>query len=167
MNATFPYVLPNVWLPTRPVIDVMDAGLRDNFGQETALRFVQTFRTWLQQNTAGVVMIQIRDRSLNDWVSAENNQTLGNMLLDPLMTLNKNWYRMQDFSQQSSLHYMADAYGPGFSRISIQYQPTQKQSAVGLSFHLTEVDKKDLAAAVTSDDNQKQFAHLLHLLKHP
>ena len=26
MNATFPYVLPNVWLPTNPVIDVMDAG---------------------------------------------------------------------------------------------------------------------------------------------
>ena len=165
MNATFPYVLPNVWLPTRPVIDVMDAGLRDNFGQETALRFVQTFRTWLQQNTAGVVMIQIRDRSLNDWDSSENNQTLGNMLLDPLMTLNKNWYRLQDFSQQSSLHFMADGYGPGFRRISIQYQPTQKQSAVGLSFHLTEAEKKDLAAAVTSEANQQQFAQLLLWIK--
>jgi hypothetical protein len=30
MNATFPYVLPSVWLPTNPIIDVMDAGLRDN-----------------------------------------------------------------------------------------------------------------------------------------
>ncbi|MEO7523547.1 MAG: hypothetical protein ABIT58_05595, partial [Ferruginibacter sp.] len=28
MNATFPYILPNVWLPSEPVIDVMDAGLR-------------------------------------------------------------------------------------------------------------------------------------------
>ncbi|MEO7532069.1 MAG: hypothetical protein ABIS69_11675, partial [Sediminibacterium sp.] len=27
MNATFPYVLPSVWLPTNPIIDVMDAGL--------------------------------------------------------------------------------------------------------------------------------------------
>src|SRR5215831_10244098 len=43
MNATFPYVLPNVWLPSKPVIDVMDAGLRDNFGQETALRFLANF----------------------------------------------------------------------------------------------------------------------------
>jgi hypothetical protein len=60
---------------------------------------------------------------------------------------------------------MADAYGPGFSRISIQYQPTQKQSAVGLSFHLTEVDKKDLAAAVTSETNQQEFAKLLEWLK--
>src|SRR5450432_248951 len=34
MNATFPYVLPNVWLPSEPVIDVMDAGFRDNFGEQ-------------------------------------------------------------------------------------------------------------------------------------
>ncbi len=34
INATFPYVLPNVWLPSKPVIDVMDAGLRDNYGQK-------------------------------------------------------------------------------------------------------------------------------------
>jgi len=38
MNATFPYVLPNVWLPTNPVIDVMDAGFRDNFGEMNAIR---------------------------------------------------------------------------------------------------------------------------------
>ena len=40
MNATFPYVLPNVWLPTTPVIDVMDAGFRDNFGEQTAMSFM-------------------------------------------------------------------------------------------------------------------------------
>jgi hypothetical protein len=36
---------------------------------------------------------------------------------------------------------------------------------VGLSFYLTEVDKKDLAAAVTSEANQQQFAQLLNWLK--
>jgi hypothetical protein len=60
---------------------------------------------------------------------------------------------------------MADGYGTAFKRISIQYHPTQKQSAVGLSFHLTEAEKKDLAAAVTSDANQQQFAKLLEWLK--
>ncbi|MFM9907988.1 MAG: patatin-like phospholipase family protein, partial [Chitinophagaceae bacterium] len=62
MNATFPYVLPNVWLPTKPVVDVMDAGLRDNFGQETAIRFIQVFNEWIKENTGGVVLLQIRDR---------------------------------------------------------------------------------------------------------
>jgi hypothetical protein len=67
MNATFPYVLPNVWLPTNPIIDVMDAGIRDNFGQETCLRFIEVFKDWLQANTSKVVLLQIRDRSLGDW----------------------------------------------------------------------------------------------------
>ncbi|TAG02322.1 MAG: hypothetical protein EAZ44_07410, partial [Cytophagia bacterium] len=49
INATFPYVLPNVWLPSTPVIDVMDAGLRDNFGQEIALRFVDVFKKWIDE----------------------------------------------------------------------------------------------------------------------
>ena len=48
MNATFPIVLPNVWLPSNPVIDVMDAGLRDNYGQETTLRFIEAFDDWIK-----------------------------------------------------------------------------------------------------------------------
>ena len=67
MNATFPYVLPNVWLPTTPIIDVMDAGLRDNYGLETTLRFLTFFEDWIKANTTKVVILQIRDRSLSDW----------------------------------------------------------------------------------------------------
>ncbi|NDA60625.1 MAG: hypothetical protein EBX50_01160 [Chitinophagia bacterium] len=168
MNATFPIVLPNVWLPTQPVIDVMDAGLRDNFGQESALRFVQEFSDWLQQNTSGVVIIQIRDRSLNDWEVMNGKGNAGNMLTDPIFALNKNWYRMQDFAQQSSLHFMADAFGPGLKRISFQYVPTSKEAAVGLSFHLTEVEKRNLAEAVHGEVNVNQFRKVtewLHLKK--
>jgi hypothetical protein len=164
MNASFPYVLPNVWLPTRPVIDVMDAGLRDNYGQESALRFVQVFQDWLRNNTSGVVLLQIRDRSLNDWDSLSMKGNLGNMLLDPMMVLNKNWYRMQDFGQQSSLNFMADAYGKEFRRFVFQYQPSKKESAASLSFHLTPAEKRDLAAAVMNSSNQDQFNQLLTLL---
>ena len=61
MKCDIPYVLPNVWLPTNPVIDVMDAGFRDNFGEATAIRFLNVFREWMQENTGGVVLLQIRD----------------------------------------------------------------------------------------------------------
>ena len=165
MNASFPYILPNVWLPTRPVIDVMDAGLRDNFGQESALRFVQVFQEWLKKNTSGVVLLQIRDRSLNDWDSLSGKGNLGNMLLDPMMVLNKNWYRMQDFAQQSSLHFMSDAYGEGFRRLVFQYKPSKKESAASLSFHLTPAEKRDIAAAVLNEKNREQFDELISLIK--
>ena len=36
MNCTFPYILPNVHLPTTPEIEIMDAGIRDNYGTQTA-----------------------------------------------------------------------------------------------------------------------------------
>jgi hypothetical protein len=157
MNASFPYVLPNVWLPTRPVIDVMDAGLRDNFGQESALRFIHTFKDWLRDNTSGVVLIQIRDRSLNDWDSLSDKGNLGNVFLDPLFVLSKNWYRMQDFAQQSSLHFMADAYGKGLRRITFQYLPQRKELPASLSFHLTAAEKRDLAIAAGSEINRQQM----------
>ncbi len=43
MSATFPYISPVVSLPSEPRIEIMDAGLRDNFGLETSLRFIKTF----------------------------------------------------------------------------------------------------------------------------
>lgn len=62
MNATFPVVLPNVWMPANPVIDVMDGGLRDNYGVETSLRFLIHMQRWIEENTRGVLIVQIRDR---------------------------------------------------------------------------------------------------------
>src|ERR1700734_1616510 len=67
MNATFPYVLPNVWLPSRPVIDVMGARLRDTFAEMNAIRFLNAFREWLKENTSGVVLLQIRDPKTGGW----------------------------------------------------------------------------------------------------
>ena len=45
----------------------MDAGLRDNYGQETALRFLENFDDWIKENTRGVLVIQLRDREAGGW----------------------------------------------------------------------------------------------------
>jgi hypothetical protein len=39
MNATFPYITPNVTLPSRPKVEIVDAGVTDNFGISDALYF--------------------------------------------------------------------------------------------------------------------------------
>ncbi|MDX1943608.1 MAG: patatin-like phospholipase family protein, partial [Saprospiraceae bacterium] len=59
MNATYPYILPNVYLPSNPGIEVMDAGLRDNYGILSATRFIQVFKDWILENTSGVILVQI------------------------------------------------------------------------------------------------------------
>jgi hypothetical protein len=116
MNATFPYILPNVWLPSNPVIDVMDAGLRDNFGQEATLRFIYVFRHWLRENTSKVVLLQMRDGGLSDWEKPEDKSSLLGMLTKPLLILQNNWYKLQDYQQNDQLEYLSASYGPQFYR---------------------------------------------------
>ncbi len=163
MNATFPYVLPNVWLPTNPVIDVMDAGLRDNFGQETALRFINVFRDWLKENTSKVVLLQIRDRSMGDWDKPYESKSLIGLYTHPAFLLQNNWYKLQDFYQRDQLEYLSEIYGSNFKRICFQYTATTKDAAASLNFHLTGREKKEIAAALTNEDNKKAFEEVRRL----
>jgi hypothetical protein len=61
MSATFPYVSPTVYLPTRPPRRVVDAGYYDNYGVNVAAMWALEFRDWLMKNTSGVALIEIRD----------------------------------------------------------------------------------------------------------
>lgn len=159
MNATFPYVLPNVWLPTNPVIDVMDAGLRDNFGQEASLRFIEVFKDWLKENTSNVVLLQIRDRSVGEW-DKNAGTSLINTFVQPLLILQSNWQNLQDYYQRDQLEYLFDAYGPQFHRVMFQYLPSKADAGASLSFHLTAAEKRDIALALDNPANQKEFERL-------
>jgi hypothetical protein len=157
MNATFPYVLPSVWLPSVPIIDVMDAGLRDNFGQETCLRFIDVFKDWLKENTSKVVLIQIRDRSLGDWEKPLEGNSLVSLLTQPFLVLQNNWFKLQDYYQHDQLQYLSDAYGKDFYRFTFQYVPERKDAAASLSFRLTAAEKKDIERALNNPVNQQEF----------
>jgi hypothetical protein len=165
MNATFPYVLPNVWLPTKPVIDVMDAGLRDNFGQETTLRFLDNFKDWLQQNTSKVVLIQIRDRQMGDWEKPYQPNSIISSFTKPFFILQNNWYKMQDYFQTDQLNFMAKTFGPQFYKISFQYVPSNEASSAALSFHLTATEKKDIENALANPFNQQSFNTIAGLVE--
>lgn len=157
MNATFPFVLPNVWLPTYPVIDVMDAGLRDNFGQETALRFISTFQNWIKENTSKVVLIQIRDRPLGDWDRPFESNHLVQFFTKPILVLQNNWFKTQDYYQSQSLDFLSQSFPQQFYRINFQYLPRDSNAVASLSFHLTASEKKDIAASLNNAFNQKSL----------
>jgi hypothetical protein len=165
MNATFPYVLPNVWLPSNPIIDVMDAGLRDNYGQESALRFIEVFKEWLQKNTRKLVLIQIRDRSLSDWDKPLESNSLIGFLTKPFLILQNNWFKMQDYYQHDQLDYLYKNYGTNFYRIAFQYIPSKSEAPASLSFHLTAAEKKSIAMALNDPLNQAEFERLKGIIK--
>jgi len=165
MNATFPYVLPNVLLPASPIIDVMDAGLRDNFGQEACLRFISVFKEWLNENTSKVVLLQIRDRSLDDWDKPYESNNLVSLLTKPFLILQNNWFKLQDYYQHGQLEYASDAYGQNFYRICFQYVPSKSEAPASLSFHLTAAEKRDVALALDNPANKKEFERLKQVMR--
>jgi hypothetical protein len=158
MNATFPIVLPNVWLPSDPVIDVMDAGLRDNYGQETALRFIENFDDWIKQNTSGVLFIQLKDRESGGWDHPYSSDDMTEHITKPFFLLQNNWYKMMEYIQNDELSYYTKNISFPVYKIGFQYTTDNEESKAALNFHLTQNEKKNISLALHSLANQKSFA---------
>jgi len=164
MNATFPYVLPNVWLPSKPVIDVMDAGLRDNYGQETTLRFLDHFKDWIQQNTGGVLILQLRDRLNDNWQQPFETKSLTDMMVTPATMLQHNWYKLQDYFQTDQFSYFKNTTDSTFTRISIMYMPEKEDKVAALNFHLSAREKRDVMQSYNNSSNVKALKQVVALL---
>ena len=163
MNATFPVVLPNVWLPSNPVIDVMDAGLRDNYGQETALRFLSSFENWIIENTRGVLIIQIRDRAAGGWEVPYESDNIADHITKPFLLLQHNWFKMMEYSQSEMLNYYTTNNNIPVYKIAFQYATENQEDKAALSFHLTKREEKDIVSSIFSASNTKSFQHMLDL----
>jgi len=155
MNATFPVVLPNVWLPSDPVVDVMDAGLRDNFGVETALRFLENFDQWIKENTSGILMIQLRDRDAGGWEQPYISDDLSDHLTRPFFLLQHNWYKMMEYDQNNLLTYYSENKEHNIYKLNFQYASAHEEGKAALNFHLTQREKKDILHSLNSPFNQK------------
>jgi len=164
MNATFPIVLPNVWMPSNPVIDVMDGGLRDNYGVENSLRFLSHMQNWIEENTSGVLIIQIRDRMDGGWENPYEYDDLTGNSTKPFFLLQHNWYKMMDYFQSDMENYFVSNSGYPIHKISFQYIPRSEETKAALSFHLSEREKHDIAASLNSKHNQEGFRKLLELV---
>lgn len=164
MSATFPYVLPNVYLPTRPIVDVMDAGLRDNYGQETSMRFIHVFRDWIDTHTSGVLLMQVRDTRKDSLSPIAARKGLGAMLLEPLFTVQRNWSAFQDYQHDEQLSYESFVLQVPLQRLLFQYVPPKQDEVAALSWHLTGREKQGIHDALSTPENQRALQQLEHLL---
>ncbi len=165
MNATFPYVLPNVWLPSIPVIDVMDAGLRDNFGQETTLRFIDNFKDWISTNTGGVVILQLRDRLNDNWQQPFETNSISDMIVTPATMLQHNWFKLQDYFQTDQFNYYKQHADSTIRRITIMYRPQNLEKGAALNFHLSAREKRDIGQSFNNEINHEALKYVVDLLK--
>ncbi len=164
MNATFPVVLPNVWLPSNPIIDVMDGGLRDNYGPETSLRFLLSMQDWIKNNTAGVLMIQIKDRISGGWEQPYESKGITEQAVKPFFLLEENWYKMMEYSQNDLINYFATNAPFPVYKTSFEYGSSKEENKAALSFHLTQREKMDIATSLSSKNNISAFNLVKKLL---
>jgi len=164
MNATYPYILPSVWLPSKPVIDVMDAGLRDNSGQETTLRFLNVFKDWINKNTRGVLLIQVRSRKKGSWDGSYPVNGISNIITNPFTMMQKNWFRLQDYFQDDEISYLENSLDKKLYRVSLMYIPKNPEGEAPLNFHLTAIEKKEVNMSLHRQNNLEAIDNIKAIL---
>lgn len=165
MNATFPYVLPNVMLPTNPVIDVMDAGFRDNTGVENSLQFLLYFKDWVKQNCREVIVLQIRDKPEGGWKDPYQSSDLFELITKPALLTQSNVIRFQEYHQWNLWDWASKEYGSQMHRVLFEYVPSNKSSPASLSFHLTLRERKDIENSLKHPYNTKSFEQVRRILE--
>ncbi len=164
MNCTFPYILPNTWLPTQPALEIMDAGVRDNFGLGLGTRFLHVFKDWIKENTSGVVVVQIRCWDKIDYIEPASEKGFVGNLLTPVVAAGKIAV-LQDYEQDDALSFLADILGPNqLEVVRFIYKPVQRKRQASLSFHLSKREQVDIFEAFDLPDNAAATKRLSTIL---
>lgn len=164
-NATYPYIMPAVYLPTAPEIKAMDAGIRENSGFAVSTRFYSVFQDWINENTSGVIFISIRvDNKLRDF-DTKTKETYISELLSPVGSIFNNFILLQDYNSDVSLAYLENASTTDINVLNFNYDQTKKRKKASMSWHLTTLEKQDIQQAFTQENNQLMLQKLNELLK--
>ncbi len=164
-NATYPYIMPAVYLPTNPEIKAMDAGIRENSGLAVSTRFYSVFKDWIDANTSGVIFITLRvDNKLREF-DVNEKQTYLSELLSPVGSILNNFILLQDYNSDVSLAYLENSSSTDINVLNFNYDQTKKRKKASMSWHLTNDEKRDIKSAFAQENNQQMLKKLKALLK--
>jgi len=185
MSATFPYVTPNITLPSSPPMEIMDAGISDNFGVDDATRFLYSFRDWIAENTSGVVLLTIRDSSKENEIMPRENLSLFENISTPIASVYSNLANLQDLNNDGKIEFARSWFRGPLNRIDIQYVPEDsyvnldnlpddqvekirqelKRQRATLSWRLTNIEKQNIIDNISSPSNTVALKRLTELIQ--
>lgn len=164
-SATFPFIMPMMTMPTQPGMQLMDAGIRDNYGTKTTIDYLFSLEKWIKENTSGVIILEVRDtkkilsNELYDHISLLHKITL------PFGNMYNNFPRTQDFDQEQLLKLGTTSFSFPLDIISFNLREN-RNDRISLSWHLTKQEKIKIAKAFYSVNNQSSFERLKALIAH-
>ena len=129
-NATYPYIMPAVYLPTQPQIKALDAGLRDNTGIAVAVRFYSVFKDWIDANTSGVVFVSLRvDNKFSD-LEQNSKSTYLSELFSPIGSIFNNFRLLQNYNDDMSLAYLVNSGIMDINELDFNYDQADKNKKI-------------------------------------
>ncbi len=180
MSASFPYITPTVNLPSEPSIEIMDAGIADNFGIGDAVRFLHVFREWFDQNTSGVTFLTIRDTRKNSPIEAKSGSSLIQKLTYPVASVYNNLSNIQDINNDVQLDGLVDWIDVPVQTVELEYntytnidesyllsakEVERKQlERASLSWHLTTKEKQNIVNNIQLYNNQQALKKLKSIM---
>jgi hypothetical protein len=161
MNASFPYITPNIELPSDPALQIMDAGISDNYGISDATRFLFNFKDWFAENTSGIVFISIRDSRKNSPIEQRARQSIIESFSQPISSVYNNLGNLQDINNDAAINFAKAWYQGPIDVVNIEYNTTLNVSTdifttdqellkskqiekASLSWHLTAREKRSI-----------------------
>jgi hypothetical protein len=178
MSASFPYITPTITLPSNPKIEVMDAGIADNFGISDAIQLSYTARKWINNNTSGVVILSIRDTRKVTPIEPRSNPSLVHRFTYPISSVYNNLSNIQDVKNDQLLDYANSWLSVPLDIISFEYDSytyaTEQErlllqqnelnvkeiARASLSWHLTAQEKNNIINNFMASNNQKALEDL-------
>jgi hypothetical protein len=176
MSASFPYITPTINLPSEPQIEIMDAGIADNFGVSDAVRFIGVYEDWIKENTSGVVLLVIRDTRKYSPIEPQSSQSLFDRLTYPVSSVYNNLANIQDINNDSKIDELRRNFILPFDVIDFEYNTysgintdylieaneieRKRVERAALSWHLTTKEKQNIIENINNPDNQRSLERL-------
>ena len=159
MNASFPMITPYVRMPSNPPIETIDAGVADNYGLETARRYMLHMADWYRENTSGVLLLQIRDSRMQSMELPEyRSKNTVMQILDPIGVTYSAYYMSNDLSTEQYVSQMDKELEGKLAFTSFQYEPADSGGLrASLSWHLTPREVNNIEKSLANDINKKMF----------
>ena len=157
MNATFPYLMPIITTPEPEKLNVMDAGLIDNFGIKVMSDYLNENKDWINANTSGVILIKIVDK-----VYVQNNTKYSP--ISKLALPIKFFYANFDLQNKNNNRLLQQVENEINNFNLIEFNLGKSDDDISLSWHLTKKEKQDIINAIDSPKNQKSLMLLKSIL---
>ena len=181
MSASFPYITPRISLPSEPPVEIMDAGISDNFGISDAIRFIYVFREWIEENTSGVVFLTIRDTRKVEPIEEQRNPSLMDKVVYPIASVYNNLANIQDINNDREIEFAQGLLDIPIDLVELEYNTStliedqkfasDQQKAerkeierASLSWHLTTKEKRNIIDNIELPNNQEALKRLQEIV---